>query len=72
MVVLTASDQMRDVNRAYQLGANSFFVKELDLQGNQKFGQLLKEYWLNWVRKPQTFRAEREADKDGKKGSGRG
>jgi CheY-like chemotaxis protein len=30
VVVLTSSDQIRDVNRAYQLGANSFFVKELD------------------------------------------
>ena len=45
---------------------------ELDLHGSQNFGKLLKEYWLNWVRKPQTFRAEREADKDGKNRSGRG
>jgi len=28
VVVLTSSDQIRDVNRAYQLGANSFFVKD--------------------------------------------
>jgi len=43
---------------------------ELDLHGSQNFGKLLKEYWLNWVRKPQTLRAER--DKDGKNRSGRG
>src|SRR5690242_11058819 len=30
VVVLTSSEQMRDVNRAYALGANSFLVKPLD------------------------------------------
>src|SRR5689334_22237166 len=32
VVVLTSSNEIRDVNRAYALGANSFFVKELDFQ----------------------------------------
>jgi len=27
VIVLTSSEDMRDVNRAYQLGANSFLVK---------------------------------------------
>jgi CheY-like chemotaxis protein len=30
VVMLTSSDQLRDVNQAYQLGANSFLVKPLD------------------------------------------
>jgi CheY-like chemotaxis protein len=30
VVMLTSSDDMRMVNRAYRLGANSFFVKPLD------------------------------------------
>ena len=30
VVMLTSSDEIRDVNLAYQLGANSFFVKPLD------------------------------------------
>src|SRR3989442_15961776 len=30
VVVLTSSDQMRDVNLAYKLGANSFLVKPID------------------------------------------
>jgi CheY-like chemotaxis protein len=30
VVMLTSSDEIRDVNRAYQLGANSFLVKPLD------------------------------------------
>jgi CheY-like chemotaxis protein len=30
VVMLTSSDEIRDVNLAYHLGANSFFVKPLD------------------------------------------
>jgi CheY-like chemotaxis protein len=30
VVMLTSSDEIRDVNRAYQMGANSFLVKPLD------------------------------------------
>src|SRR5262249_48425052 len=30
VVMLTSSDEIRDVNRAYKLGANSFLVKPLD------------------------------------------
>jgi CheY-like chemotaxis protein len=30
VVMLTSSDEMRDVNQAYQLGANSFLVKPLE------------------------------------------
>jgi len=32
VIVLTSSEQIRDVNRAYQLGANSFLVKPTDFQ----------------------------------------
>src|SRR6185503_2465655 len=41
VVVLTSSSQMRDVNRAYSLGANSFFVKEIDFQQTVNFSRLL-------------------------------
>jgi DNA-binding response OmpR family regulator len=43
VVMLTSSDQIRDVNRAYQLGANSFLVKPLDF-GNTR------ELWSSLVR----------------------
>ncbi len=32
VVVLTASTELRDVNRAYQLGANSFLTKPLEFE----------------------------------------
>jgi CheY-like chemotaxis protein len=38
VVMLTSSDEIRDVNRAYQLGADSFLVKPLD------FGSM-RELW---------------------------
>jgi len=35
VIVLTSSEQVRDVNRAYELGANSFLVTSLDNVGNR-------------------------------------
>src|ERR1051325_10934839 len=32
VLVLTSSDEIRDVNKAYKLGANSFLVKPMDFQ----------------------------------------
>ena len=60
VVVLTSSNQIRDVNRAYQLGANSFFVKELDFQGTVDLSKLLKTYWLKKTLTPETSRPERK------------
>ena len=62
VVVLTSSNEMRDVNRAYQLGANSFFVKELDFLGTVDLGKLLHTYWLKKSLTPQTSRPERKPD----------
>ncbi len=46
VVVLTASSEIRDVNQAYQLGANSFMVKPDDFQNVASMARLLKDYWL--------------------------
>lgn len=56
VVVLTSSTEIRDVNRAYSLGANSFFVKELDFQDSVALGTLLKTYWLKKTLTPKTNR----------------
>lgn len=46
VVVLTASDRIRDVNQAYQLGAYSFLVKTLDFLDAISLAQSITEYWL--------------------------
>jgi CheY-like chemotaxis protein len=53
VVVLTASAQMDAVNRAYSLGANSFFVKDLDFQHTVTLSSLLQQYWLQAARMPE-------------------
>ena len=60
VVVLTSSSQLRDVNRAYELGANSFFVKELDFQNSVDLSRLLNRYWLQKALKPETSRPDRK------------
>ena len=45
-VVLTLSAEIRDVNEAYQLGANSFMVKPDDFANVIAMSKLLKDYWL--------------------------
>ena len=60
VVVLTSSSEIRDVNRAYALGANSFFVKEFDFQNAVDLSKLLRQYWVHKALKPETSREERK------------
>lgn len=46
VIVLTASDRIRDVNQAYQLGAYSFLVKSIDFDDAVVLAQSISEYWL--------------------------
>lgn len=57
VLVLTSSDQIRDVNEAYQLGANSFLVKPLDFQNFAQLGHLIQDFWLKASKTPETFRS---------------
>src|SRR5207248_11387786 len=57
VVVLTSSEDLRDVNTAYQLGANSFLVKPLEFENFVETGKMLKEYWLRISKAPETSRA---------------
>jgi CheY-like chemotaxis protein len=56
VVVLTSSDAIRDVNRAYALGANSFLVKPLDFDNFIETAKMLKAYWLRSCRRPEAKR----------------
>jgi len=59
VVVLTASDHIMDVNRAYQLGANSFLVKPVDFAHFVEVTQALKGYWLWMSEEPHIARRAR-------------
>jgi CheY-like chemotaxis protein len=64
LVVLTSSEQLRDVNLAYQLGANSFLVKPVDFTNAFEMSKLIKQYWFQHDRFPEIERERRlNADK---------
>jgi DNA-binding NarL/FixJ family response regulator len=50
VVVLSSSDDMREINLAYQLGANSFLVKPADFDRFVEISAALSGYWL-WLDK---------------------
>ena len=46
VVVMTSSDEPEDVDRAYDLGANSFLRKPDDFTNLIKISQKLHDYWM--------------------------
>lgn len=46
VVVLTSSQENSDLNRAYDLGANSYLVKPVNFQDFVKLVELINNYWL--------------------------
>lgn len=56
VVVLTTSDQIRDVNRAYSLGAASFLTKPLNFTEFKDTIQAMYNYWVTMNRQPEVER----------------
>jgi CheY-like chemotaxis protein len=54
VVVLTSSDDKSDVNRAYDLGANSYLVKPVDFDPLLEMVKTLGLYWMVMNQKPET------------------
>src|SRR3989442_14744532 len=52
VVVFTSSDLPEDVNRAFDLGANSYLVKHTDFVKLQETARYLEENWLNLNQRP--------------------
>jgi len=52
VVVLTSSNLTADVNRAYELGTNSYLVKPGDFETLINLVKSLDTYWLDLNRKP--------------------
>ena len=72
VVVLTSSDAIRDVNRAYALGANSFLVKPLDFENFIELAKMLKAYWLKTSKRPEASRPRKsDARTEGASGTSR-
>jgi len=65
VIVLTSSDSIRDVNAAYQLGANSFMVKEMDFENSIELARLITDFWLLKAREPEVERPEQPERKEG-------
>jgi CheY-like chemotaxis protein len=65
VVVLTSSDDMRDVTLAYQLGANSFLIKPIDFERFVEISQAISGYWLWLNQEPEVFRPPRIEEQKG-------
>ena len=57
VVVLTSSDENRDINLAYELGANSFLVKPQDFKDFVKLSSFINVYWLRLDKAPEISRS---------------
>jgi CheY-like chemotaxis protein len=68
VLVLTSSDEIRDVNQAYQLGANSFLLKPHDFEDSVQLGRIITDFWLKASKSPEISRPPRETN--GNKNSG--
>ena len=62
IIVLTSSEELSDVNTAYELGANSFLVKPLEFENYTAMMRTLSSFWLHYSRKPEIERG-RDAGK---------
>lgn len=57
VIMLTSSDDMKDVNQAYRLSANSFLTKPADFEKFLQVAQALSGYWLWLDQAPETSRS---------------
>ncbi len=53
VVVLTSSTENKDINRAYDLGANSYLVKPVDFGPLLDMLKMVGPYWLRMNRQPE-------------------
>lgn len=58
IIVLTSSDEPEDINRAYDLGANSYLVKPGSNDYLGDIVQCLHDYWMNINHNPDCTRVE--------------
>jgi CheY-like chemotaxis protein len=52
IIMLTSSDEPNDINRAYDLGANSYLVKPCGIEHLIDIAEFLYNYWMKLNRRP--------------------
>lgn len=62
VVILTTSNQQSDVQKAYELGANSFITKPHQYADLLRTVQQLEQFWLNIAQLPRPPQADCTAD----------
>ena len=48
VIMFSSSAHQQDIERAYELGANSFVVKPSGVKEREQFARGIKEYWLRF------------------------
>lgn len=57
VVILTTSDEERDVAESYALGASSYITKPVSIQGMLEVARRFEDYWFQMVRVPKGDRS---------------
>ena len=70
IIVLTSSEDIFDVNKAYELGANSFLVKPLEFENLSAMMRTLSSFWLHQSRAPVLERPHRKKNGSGQHAEG--
>lgn len=52
VIILSTSDSEKDIRTCYELLANSYLTKAVDLSGFLKLMEKIKDYWLSTVKLP--------------------
>ena len=71
VVVLTSSVAIRDINRAYRMGANSFLVKPMDFENTVEMAKTVQKYWLAMSQAPETSREDNRQGTETEQGGGK-
>lgn len=53
VIIVSSSDQIDDINHAYELGANAYMVKPVDFRAVQALFQSITHYWGLECAKPE-------------------
>jgi CheY-like chemotaxis protein len=67
VIVLTSSQEIKDVNHAYELGASSFLVKPLEFDNYEGLMRTLSAFWLQRNAMPDPGEGVPSAEEEGSK-----